>query len=363
MSRREKNLFGNSENYRRSGRRGAEFSLRLRDHLGRATKMRKKGANLGLTPLAMKADGSEARAHHVKSKAMPQAISDAPKKSFALCADDFGLSPAVTRGILEALAAGRLTATSAMTTQANWPEAARAFRALAPDADLGLHFNLTLGQPLGPIPRFAPSGKFPAMSAIVPAAWRGALPRQEIRDELRRQLDAFEAAYGAAPDYVDGHQHVQVLPGIADDLIAELVQRGLAGKAWLRDSADRPRRIFARGKHWGKALTVAGLARGFGAKARAAGFQINDGFSGFSDFDAKADYAADFASYLRAPGARPLIMCHPGHVDDELALLDPVTASREAELAFLLSSRFTEVLDDAGARLARLSACEGAAHG
>ena len=37
---------------------------------------------------------------------------------FALCADDFALSPAVTRGILEALAAGRLTATSAMTTQA-----------------------------------------------------------------------------------------------------------------------------------------------------------------------------------------------------------------------------------------------------
>ncbi len=71
------------------------------------------------------------------------------KTPFALCADDFALSPAVTGGILEALAAGRLTATSAMTTQANWPAAARAFRDLAPDADLGLHFNLTLGGPLG----------------------------------------------------------------------------------------------------------------------------------------------------------------------------------------------------------------------
>lgn len=279
-----------------------------------------------------------------------------PAHAFALCADDFALSPAVTRGILEALAAGRLTATSAMTTQKGWPEAAKAFRDLAPQADLGLHFNLTLGGPLGKMPAFAPDGAFPAMNAIVPAAWRRALPRAEIRNELRRQLDAFEEAFGAPPDFVDGHQHVQVLPGIADDLIAELARRGLAGKTWLRDSADRPRRIFARGRHWGKALTVAGLARGFRAKAKAAGFALNDGFSGFSDFDAKADYAEDFASYLRAPGGKPLIMCHPGHVDEELARLDPVTFSRETELAFLLSGRFLPILDAAGAALARLSA-------
>ncbi|MBB4197682.1 hypothetical protein CCR94_12885 [Rhodoblastus sphagnicola] len=276
--------------------------------------------------------------------------------AFTLCADDFALSPAVTAGILEALAAGRLSATCAMTTRPGWPEAARAFRDQADNADLGLHFNLTLGGPLGAMPRFAPSGAFPAMNAIVPAAWRGALPLEEIRDELRRQLDAFEQAHGSGPDFVDGHQHVQGLPGIAETLLAELSARGLAGKCWLRDSADRPKRIFSRGKHWGKALTVAGLARGFRAKARAAGFALNDGFSGFSDFDAGADYGADFASYLLAPGARQLVMCHPGHIDAELARLDPVTASREKELAFLLSPRFAEVTDLAGARLARLDA-------
>jgi predicted glycoside hydrolase/deacetylase ChbG (UPF0249 family) len=275
--------------------------------------------------------------------------------AFALCADDFALSPAVTAGILEALAAGRLSATCAMTTQPGWPEAARAFRDLAPDADLGLHFNLTLGGPLAEMPRFAPSGAFPAMNSIVPAAWRGALPLDEIRAELRRQLDAFEDAHGAPPDFVDGHQHVQVLPGIAAALIAELSGRGLAGKCWLRDSADRPGRIFARGRHWRKALTVAGLARGFRKKARGAGFAVNDGFSGFSDFDAGADYAADFASYLAAPGPAQLVMCHPGHVDAELARLDPVTASREAELDFLLSPRFLESLAAAEARLTRFS--------
>ena len=275
--------------------------------------------------------------------------------AFALCADDFGLSPAVTAGILDALAARRLTATSAMTTQQNWPEAARAFRALRPGADIGLHFNLTLAGPLGAMPRFAPNGAFPAMNAIVPAAWRRALPLLEIREELRRQIDAFETAYGAPPDFVDGHQHVHVLPGISDALLDELRARGLDGKLWLRDSADRPSRIFARGRHWGKALTVAALARGFRAKARAAGFSLNDGFAGFSDFDAGADYGADFETFLTAPGLRPLIMCHPGRVDEELARLDPVTASRETELEFLLSPRFEQILAAKGVRLARLS--------
>jgi len=276
--------------------------------------------------------------------------------AFALCADDFALSPAVTAGILEALQAGRLTATCAMTTQPHWAEAAQKFRDFSPDADLGLHFNLTLAGPLGKMPRFAASGAFPAMNAIVPAAWRGALPLDEIRDEIRRQLDAFEQAHGSAPDFVDGHQHVQVLPGVAETLLAELSARGLAGKCWLRDSADRPKRIFSRGKHWGKALTVAGLARGFRKKARAAGFALNDGFAGFSDFNASGDYGADFASYLLAPGAKHLVMCHPGHVDAELARLDPVTDSRESELAFLLSPRFSEVTSGAGAKLTRLSA-------
>jgi len=173
---------------------------------------------------------------------------------------------------------------------------------------------------------------------------------------MRRQIDAFEAAAGSGPDFVDGHQHVQALPGIADDLIAELSARGFSGKCWLRDSADRPKRILARGRHWGKALTVAVLARGFRGKARAAGFSTNDGFAGFSDFVAEADYAADFATYLTAPGSKPLVMCHPGRVDDELARLDPVIFSRETELAFLLSDSFIEALASADACLARLSA-------
>jgi len=51
-------------------------------------------------------------------------ILDMVKENFvAVCADDFGLSHGVSLGILQALAAGRLTAVSALTTGSCWPAA------------------------------------------------------------------------------------------------------------------------------------------------------------------------------------------------------------------------------------------------
>jgi predicted glycoside hydrolase/deacetylase ChbG (UPF0249 family) len=57
---------------------------------------------------------------------------------------------------------------------------------------------------------------------------------------------------------------------------------------------------------------------------------------------------------IRAPGERHLVMCHPGRVDEDLRALDPVTVTREQELAFLLSPAFEEVMALRGARLVRL---------
>jgi chitin disaccharide deacetylase len=97
------------------------------------------------------------------------------------------------------------------------------------------------------------------------------------------------------------------------------------------------------------------LAAGFAAAARRQGFALNDGFAGFSPFDPARDYGRDFASYLKFPGRRHLVMCHPGHVDATLMRLDPVTATREGELAFLLSDRFTETLHSSRLALCRFA--------
>ena len=275
--------------------------------------------------------------------------------SFCLCADDYALSPGISRGILEALGAGRLSATSVMTTRPFWPKDAHELRQFKTKADIGLHLNLTLGVPLGDMPAFAASGHLPGISRVLKAARRNALPEAEIGQEISRQLDAFCEYFDAAPAFVDGHQHVQVLPQIRAALFACLEEKGFSGKVWLRDSSDRPSRVLRRRVELTKALGIAWLGRGFAREAARRGFVTNDGFSGFSAFDPAHDYAADFARYLRAPGRRHLIMCHPGICDEELVAADPVTLSRERELSFLLSPAFTAMLDRKRARLARLS--------
>lgn len=274
-----------------------------------------------------------------------------PSFPFKLCADDYALSPAVSAGILEALVAGRLSATSVMANRPDWPRAASELVRTAPGAEIGLHLNLTLGTPLSSMPVLAPGGRFPALSRLIANARRGRLPADEIRTEIAAQLDAFADALGRAPAYIDGHQHVHVLPGVRAVLFEVLGARGLAGRLWLRDSADRLSRILRRRVEAPKALALALFGRGFAAQAGARGFACNDGFAGFSSFDPRRDYAADFARYLIAPGPRHLVMCHPGRLDAELAAVDPVTTPREQELAFLLSQRFEDVLGHAGARL------------
>ena len=278
---------------------------------------------------------------------------------FTLCADDFALSPAVSRGILEVLEGGRLNATSVMTNRPHWRWAARELGHFGTVAEIGLHLNLTLGSPLSSMPKLAPGGELPKLRQLLRASLRRKLPETEVRCEIACQLDAFEEAIGAPPDFVDGHQHIQVLPVIRDCLLDELAARKLAGRTWLRDSSDALSRIVARRIEIGKAVTVAGLARGFARAAANGGFAINDGFSGYSSFAPSRDYGADFARYLVAPGGWHLVMCHPGHVDEGLAVSDPVTTTRERELAFLLSSRFGDVLAAADATLAQSRRAEG----
>ncbi len=279
----------------------------------------------------------------------------AKERMVALCADDYGLSHGVSAGILEALDAGRLTAVSALVNGPRWPAMGRELLRRAHDADIGLHFNLTLGRPLAAMPKFAPEGKFPPLAKVVRMALRHRLPMDEIRAEIDRQFDRFEAVMERAPDHVDGHQHVHVLPGIRTALLDAMSARKLQDRAWLRDAGDGLVRIVARGAQARKALAARSLAAGFKRAARKRGFKVNDGFAGFSDFHPGRDYAKAFQTYLRAPGRRHLIMCHPGHVDDELKTLDSVTITREQELAFLLSPRLPEMLEKRGLQLARLS--------
>ncbi|MCU4178985.1 ChbG/HpnK family deacetylase [Bosea sp. BH3] len=250
---------------------------------------------------------------------------------FILCADDFALTEGVSRSILDLLGAGKLSATSAMTNRPHWRRLARELAAFAGKADLGLHLNLTCAAPLSAMPRLAPGGRLPGLKDLARAALSSRTVRAEIAVEIDRQLDAFEEALGRQPDFVDGHQHVHVLPGVRRALLDHVALRYKAGSLYLRDPADRPAAIRARGVAITKALVVAGLATGFRRAALRREFPVNRGFSGFAPFDPSRDFGADLKRFLIAPGPVHLVMCHPGFVDDELATLDPVVTTRPVE--------------------------------
>lgn len=274
---------------------------------------------------------------------------------FVLCADDFAMTAGISRGILDLLAHGRLSATGAMTNRAHWAEWSRKLAAFEGKADLGVHLNLTCAAPLTAMPQFAPGGVLPKLPDVIKAGLTGRLPVAELAAEITAQLDAFEQHMGRAPDFIDGHQHVHGLVGLRG-IFLDVIRRRYTGqhRPYIRVSGDGVRRILARRQFTAKALQVKQLSSGFAARLAETGFMANDGFAGFSGFDAAADYGAQFDSYLVAPGKRHLVMCHPGHVDEELPTLDPVLGSREAELAFLKSPAFTDCCERAGARLMRM---------
>jgi hypothetical protein len=253
-----------------------------------------------------------------------------------LCADDYAMSAGVSRGIAELAAARRLSAISALVTAARWPEDAEALLAKRGHLSIGLHLNLTLGPPLGPMPRLAPFGAFPSLGQLAGRALLGLLDIAEVRGEVERQLDRFEQGLGFPPDHLDGHQHVHALPGVRRALIEAVAARYPRRPPLIRVPSSLGHALAGPGRARAKAAAVALLGLGLAGALRKAGLPANDTFAGFSRFNVAEPYERELRAAMRAPGQRHIVMCHPGHPDAELARLDPVVARRGMEYEVLM---------------------------
>lgn len=286
------------------------------------------------------------------------------RQTIVLCADDYGMSGGVSDAIEALVEMGRLTATGAMTGLPAWRRRGAGLRRTVArhPADVGLHLTLTDQRPLTRAAGLAVDGRLPAIGRLMRAALTRSLPLQAVREELRAQLDAFEDVWGAAPDFVDGHQHVHLLPGVRTVVIEEMARRYPGAGLWLRSCHEPVARARARGVGFRKALAIGTLGLGLGAHAGRFGIPTNDSFRGLYDFSERPPYREVFRRSLTGPGQRILVHCHPGHVDDELRALDPLLEPREREFAFLASAECGEMLEAAGMRLGRFRDIEPAAH-
>jgi hypothetical protein len=267
-----------------------------------------------------------------------------------LCADDYGLSPAVSAAIRELVARKLINAASVMVVTPSFSadEATALREAAAAHAAIGLH--LTLTAPFRPLTDFAPrrDGAFLPLNGMAGRALLRRFDGTRLDAEIASQFAAFRKAFGRTPDYVDGHQHIQVFPQIGDALVRVIKRE--APQAWLRQcgrAAAAPKSLADP-----KGYILDALSARLRRLAAQRGVRTNPAFAGTYSFRADADFSKLFGEFLVGLPDGGLLMCHPGKVDQELRQIDPLTDLREREYAFFLSERFPRLLAERGYALA-----------
>ncbi|MEQ1580168.1 MAG: ChbG/HpnK family deacetylase [Steroidobacteraceae bacterium] len=251
-----------------------------------------------------------------------------------LSADDFGMDAGIDAAVIDLALRGRLTATSCLTLSPRWQEAARS---LTPDVrdriDVGLHLDFT---------------EFDAAmswSTLVIASCARGLRAEDVSRRIAVQLDAFEAATGAQPDYVDGHRHVHQLPQIRTALLNELTRRYGRSRPWIRLSRPAPGSGFK-----GSVIDALG-GRELQGEAEQAGFRCTARLLGVYGFDLSAsDYAHEVTSWLGQARRFDALMVH---VARDAPATDPIGKARVAEYAAFCDDAFAAALSEAGVQLAR----------
>jgi predicted glycoside hydrolase/deacetylase ChbG (UPF0249 family) len=174
------------------------------------------------------------------------------------------------------------------------------------------------------------------------------LQPEPLANEIAAQLKKFIDVFGRPPDFLDGHQHIQLFPQVRDAFLKVVAER--APTAWVRQ-CGRPRRGRRLRDH--KALVLDILSLGFRRRAKKLGIAVNPAFAGSYAFTSRANYARLFPGFLSGLPDGGLIMCHPGVVDTELKGLDSLTTLREQEFAYFGSDAFLKVLAEHNVALVR----------
>lgn len=217
-------------------------------------------------------------------------------------ADDFGLTPAISRSILHAVKAGLVNSVSVV------PFFDPASRALLdalqrePDVKVGAHLTF-IEVPLLTRPRAFPDGKPPASYKPFLRAWlEGKVRPRDVEREWRAQLDLLGERMGKANiHHLDSHQHLHLMPGMWK--VARRLQRDY-GISVLRSPYEPSLRALRKDLPMGAALQALAWARSSHSSETFFGVGSSMGF--------RAELYSRFAGeILRHPERRYELMVHP----------------------------------------------------
>ncbi|CAH1087214.1 carbohydrate deacetylase [Candidatus Nitrotoga sp. 1052] len=128
-------------------------------------------------------------------------------------ADDYGYFKGVSRGILDCVRQGTVTATGVFANSPFLDEHA-SWLADQPDVDIGVHLNLTDRLPLTrPLSDALNTwgGQFPGKFSIAKAVLSRRIPVDLIRDEWRAQIEHC-LARNLQLSFLNSHEHIHMLP-------------------------------------------------------------------------------------------------------------------------------------------------------
>ena len=261
-------------------------------------------------------------------------------KPVIVCADDYAFSESTSRGIALLAAQGRISATSAMVLSPRWAGDAALLRDLRGRIDVGLHLDWTS-------PLALAAGHGMSLGRTMLRALAGGFEPAHVTAVIGRQLDAFEAQWQAAPDHVDGHQHVHQFAGIRRPLLDLLDRRyGPGAGPWVRISRPVGPGAGVKGRVVA-AMGADALQRELQQRQR----RGSPALVGMYGFDGNsADYAARMEGWLRAAPAGAVLMCHPAAQADAD---DPIGPARLREFDCWRGEAASQALARTNARVSR----------
>lgn len=238
-------------------------------------------------------------------------------------ADDFGLSKGQNYGIIEACKNGLVTSTTALVNGTAIAHAVELSRCV-PELAIGMHFVLTLGEPVSAMPGLTREGRLGKW--IWQMAEEGNLPLDEIAYELECQYGRFVELFGCEPTHIDSHHHVHMIAQIYPIVAAFVARKGIALRIDRRQVA-----LSALGQDM---------------------VRSSEGFA--SDFYGEAVSAALFLQILDASIQRDEksleVMCHPAFVDNTI-MGSAYCYPRLSELDVLTSESLKHAIAGRGYRL------------
>jgi len=261
------------------------------------------------------------------------------KARLYLCADDFAMSPGISTGILKLLDIRRLTATSCMTDSPHWNDYGKVLRVSYPQCHTGLHLNFSHRFSEASLPAYS-------ITSLMLRAVCKCLDQGSITTSLHRQLDSFECVMQRPPHFIDGHQHVHLLPGIRDVVVRTLTQRYPSQHIAMRDVTNQS----ASARRSPKAMVLRLLGMGFTPLLLSAHIPHNTYFGGLYNLLPSSDFPSLMKTWLSDSPDQALIMCHPGLADSHTRVPHP--ACRTREFSYLSSTEFQDDLDAAACELA-----------